>query len=86
MTETKSIEYWINRLEGWADEMEKKAKETEVEQHYYFAPRPTLGRTSPNYHFYNNAEERAEKYRAKARELRAQAADMRLTRARRARA
>jgi hypothetical protein len=57
-----------DRLDEQAASLESKADEIDVEQHVYFNPRRQ---------FYWNAEERAENYRAKARQLRAQAAEIR---------
>lgn len=56
------------RLEARASELESKADEMDVEQHVHFNPR----RQS-----YWNVEERIEKYRDKARELRKQARELR---------
>lgn len=56
------------QLEAKASELESKADEMDVEQHVHFNPRR---------HSYWNVEERIERYRDKARELRQQARELR---------
>lgn len=63
-----SIVTEARQLENRAAELESRAEEMDVEQHVYFNPRR---------HSYWNVDERIEKYRAKARQLREQARQLR---------